>query len=83
MRKWNPGFIEEIQRVAEKDQAYQQAKLETASAEPTPKNQETKTRGLSIKDGVLYRKEMLWVPEQTVQQILESEHDTKVDGHMG
>jgi len=38
---------------------------------------------LETKDELLYRKGMLWVPEGMVQRILESEHDTKVAGHIG
>jgi len=36
-----------------------------------------------IRDELLYRKGMLWVPEELVQKILESEYDTRVAGHMG
>jgi len=32
---------------------------------------------------MLYRKNLLWVPKGLIEQILESEHDTKVAGHMG
>jgi len=35
------------------------------------------------KDGLLYRKNLLWAPAGTVQQILESEHNTKIASHMG
>jgi hypothetical protein len=40
---------------------------------------------LALKDGLLYRKGMLWVPEDKdlIRQVLESEHDTKAAGHMG
>jgi hypothetical protein len=40
---------------------------------------------LEIKDGLLYRKGMLWIPEDKdlINSVLESEHDTKVAGHMG
>jgi len=40
---------------------------------------------LEIKDGLLYRKGMLWIPENEnlKRMILESEHDTRVAGHMG
>jgi len=34
-------------------------------------------------DRLLYRKHLLWVLNGFVQQILESEHNTKVAGHMG
>jgi hypothetical protein len=40
---------------------------------------------LGIEDGLLYRKGMLWIPEDEglKKKILESEYDTKVAGHMG
>jgi transposase InsO family protein len=40
---------------------------------------------LELKDGCVYRKGMLWIPNDRtlVYQILESEHDTKIAGHMG
>jgi len=40
---------------------------------------------LGIKEGLLYRKGMLWIPEDNnlKNPILGSEHDTKIAGHMG
>ena len=40
---------------------------------------------LEIKDGLLYRKGMVWIPEDGTlrRTILESQHDSKVAGHMG
>jgi transposase InsO family protein len=40
---------------------------------------------LGILEGLLYRKGLLWVPDDKdlILKILESEHDTKVAGHMG
>jgi len=40
---------------------------------------------LGMDKGCVYRKGMLWVPadEALIRSILESEHDTKVAGHMG
>jgi hypothetical protein len=40
---------------------------------------------LGLSDGLVYRKGMLWIPDNKdlIQKILESEHDTKVVGHMG
>jgi len=32
---------------------------------------------------MLYRKEKLWIPATAVQRVMESEHDTRVAGHMG
>jgi len=42
-----------------------------------------KEEKLAIQEGLLYRRNMLWVPRKLVQQIIESEHNTKVAGHMG
>jgi len=47
-----------------------------------PKNQKIKETP-ELREGPLYWKNQLWAPEGTVQWILESEHDTKVAGHMG
>jgi len=49
--------------------------------EQAPKDR--KNKDLKNVDGLLYLRNLLWVPEGLVQQILESEHDTKVAGHMG
>jgi len=38
---------------------------------------------MEYKDDLLYRGNLLWIPKGLVQHILESEHDTKVAGHMG
>jgi len=40
---------------------------------------------LEIKNGLLYRKGMLWIPEdgKLIGTILESEHDSKIAGRMG
>jgi len=38
---------------------------------------------VEIRNGLLYQRNLLWVPEGVVQQILESEHNTKVARHMG
>ena len=40
---------------------------------------------LGIKDGLLYRRGMLWIPEDKnlITTVLESDHDVKVAGHMG
>jgi hypothetical protein len=42
-------------------------------------------RILGLQDGLVYRKGLLWIPDNKdlIQKILESEHDTKVAGHMG
>ena len=67
--------MEEIQKAAAEDTVYQQAKA-----------QEKDSGGkLELKEELLYREGRLWVPEgrKIREQILESEHDTKVAGHMG
>jgi len=40
---------------------------------------------LGIKDGLLYRYGMLWIPQdrELIRQLLASEHDSRVTGHMG
>jgi hypothetical protein len=40
---------------------------------------------LGLEDGCVYRKGMLWIPnnKNLIRQVLESEHNTKVAGHMG
>jgi len=38
---------------------------------------------VSCENDLLYRRNLLWVPKGLVQRIMESEHDTKVAGHMG
>ena len=48
-----------------------------------PKDHEVKEEILEIREELLYQKNLRWVPEGVVQQILESEHRTKVAGHIG
>jgi hypothetical protein len=38
---------------------------------------------LMIEDGILYQKMKLWVPKDLVKTVLESEHDSKIEGHFG
>jgi len=81
-RRWSPTFLEEIRKAAKNDPLYQEAKKEEAARmEPASKTQ--KTKELETKEGLLYRRGKLWVPEGKIQSIMESEHDTKVAGHMG
>jgi len=64
---------------------------EAVRAGPVPngwmaKDRKAERKGMiEMKDGVVYRKVMLWIPSDRnlIRQILESEHDTKVAGHMG
>jgi len=46
-------------------------------------SKDRKVKELGNENGVLYQKNLLWVPKGLVQRVLESEHDTKVAGHMG
>jgi len=66
-------------------QAWEQAKQDAAAGERSPKDRKVKEGILEIRDELLYRKGMLWVPEnkRLIKAILESEHDTKAAGHMG
>lgn len=38
---------------------------------------------VTLEDGLLYRKNRLWIPEALRREVIESEHDTKVASHMG
>ena len=63
-----------------KDAAYQQVKEEAAL--PKEQRMDRKARSeVEIRDGLLYEKSMLWVPEELVRKLLKSEHDTKIAGH--
>jgi len=64
------------------DEAYEQARKEEAATED-PSVKDRKVRELSCENDLLYRRNLLWVPKGLVQRIMESEHDTKVAGHMG
>jgi len=64
-------------------------KVEVEAARPREARQrDRKVRTevvLEIKDGLLYRRGMLWIPEDgnLKKRILESEYDTKIAGYMG
>jgi len=72
---------------AKENEGYEEA----VRAGPVPNGRMAKDRKaerkgmIEMKDGVVYRKGMLWIPSagNLIRQILESEHDTKVAGHMG
>jgi len=71
-----------VREEGKKDKEYKQTmEQEVALEELTPKDR--KARDIKDEKGVLYRKGSLWVPQGLIQRILESEHDTKVAGHMG
>jgi len=82
-RKWSPAFREKIQKAAEKDRQYQEARKQEQAALAEPALKDRKVKELEWKGGLLYRKNKLWIPEEALQQLVESEHDTKVAGHMG
>jgi len=81
-RRWSEDFLTNVREEGRKDEAYEQARKQAAAAgELLPKDRTVKE--LSWEDGVLYRRNLLWVPMGLISGILESEHDTKVAGHMG
>jgi len=80
-RKWTEEFLAKVREEGKKDEAYEQAKKqEAATEEPSPKDRTV--RELSRENDLLYRWNLLWVPKGLVQSITESEHDTKVAGHI-
>jgi len=85
-RKWTPAFLEEVREAANKDPQYQEVrkKKEAVLAEAAPEAREGKENdGIELQDHLLYRKKKLWVPGKCISRVMESEHDTKVAGHMG
>jgi len=81
-RKWKEEFLAKVKEEGKKDGEYKQTvEREAASEGLTPEDR--KVRDIKKENGVLYRKGSLWVPQGLIQRILESEHDTKVAGHMG
>jgi len=81
-RKWTEEFLANVRRERKKDKAYKQAKEQEAATEE-PSSKDRKVKELSCKDNLLYQRNLLWVPKGLVQEIMESEHNTKVAGHMG
>ena len=89
--KWNKEFVEQICRKAKEDPVYQRsweaAKTETEDTHQSKEQWTNRKNGnkiLEIQDELLYRKNMLWVPndKELIQATLESEHDTKVAEYM-
>ncbi|KAJ2984544.1 hypothetical protein NUW58_g6005 [Xylaria curta] len=68
--QWTPDFINRLKEAAKSDPEYQ-AQL----ARPF--------KDVEQQQGLLYRKGRLWVPLALQREVLESEHDTRVAGHMG
>jgi len=60
--------------------------VEAEQEELVPNNRKVKEGIVETREGMLYRKGMLWIPNKKGlidNFILESEHDTKVAGQMG
>jgi len=77
------------QEAAQEEPVAEGRKAEEVAGGPrevTRRSRKARTEGiLEIKEGLLYQKGMLWIPEDgpLKRTILESEHDSKVAGHMG
>ena len=91
-RKWNSDFKEEVLKKTKEDTDYQLAwktlQEEEGTQEEAVRSKEQRTDRkarsvMEIRDRMLYRKNLLWVLKGLIQQILESEQDTKVAGHKG
>jgi len=81
-KRWAEEFLAEVREEGKKDEAYEQARKQEVAAEVAlPKDQEVKE--LSWENNLLYQRDLLWVPKGLLQWVMESEHDTKVNGHMG
>lgn len=74
-RKWSEDFRARIRKDTERDDEYQQA---WKQVEETPEEWGT----IEIQVRLLLRKRKLWILRLTTQPIIESEHDTKVAGHI-
>jgi len=86
IRKWTPAFLEEVREAANKDPQYQEVrkKKETVLTEAALEAQEGKENDeIKLQDQLLYRKGKLWLSGKCIQRVMESEHDTRVAGHMG
>jgi len=81
-RRLTEEFLASIREEGKKDEAYEHArKQEVVTEDPSPNDQ--KVKEVSCENDLLYRRNQVWVPKGLVQRIMESEHDTKVAGHMG
>ena len=85
MRKWDKEFLAKVREEGGKDEEYRQSQdqmeKEAVLADPAPKDRKVREKTLS--EGLIYQRNLLWVPKGLVRQIIESEHDRKVAGHMG
>ena len=81
-RKWSEEFLTRVREEGKKDDVYERAKEQEVVAEGrTPKDR--KVKELSYENDLLFQWNLLWIPKGLVQRVMESEHDTKVAGHMG
>jgi hypothetical protein len=78
--KWTKEFEQEIREAGQQDAAYYQALEELGSS---AQRTQGKDRILELQDGLLYRKGLLWVPENARNAILYTEYNSPVAGHFG
>ena len=83
LRRWSEEFLKRIEEEGRQDEDYLKAKEEVATEDPLPKDRMAKEGILEIRGEKLYRKSILWIPKGMIQQVIKSEHDTKVAGYMG
>jgi hypothetical protein len=70
-----------VKKTGEADPVYRQALTEAVGPRAAPQDGRKVKEGiLEIKDGLVYRKGMLWIPKDKdlINSILSSEHDTKI-----
>jgi len=80
LKRWLEEFLKRIEKEGGQDEDYLRVKKEAAMEDLLPKDRKAKEGILEIQKGELYRKSMLWIPKGMIQQVFESEHDTKVTG---
>src|ERR1700694_3651179 len=69
-QRWTDEFKAKVADAGGRDQAYKDEMTSPG-------------KDVDIEDGILYRKNRLWVPQELRQEVFFSEHGTKVAGHMG
>ena len=74
---WNGEFIQKVREAAERDPLYQETRALAGDQKLADDSL------ITLEDGILYRKGMLWVPRGMVPSVLKSEHDSKIAGHFG
>ena len=82
-QRWLQEFEMAVRKGVEEDPSYQQVRKEEAALPKEQERNQGTRKVVKVRDGLLYKKGMLWVPEKLIQGILESEHDTKVTRYMG